>query len=208
MRTHEIEQQEAELKAKLEELAAQKAQQEENEKAERLDQIAGYEEQANIYRQQAVKALSDDDKQRLYRYADDAETQANELRKELGLITPEQVDKTEEKDNKVRGLLTHLLRKSQFCFLAYLIGDFASAQIEAGFFSFALKSTASVLFMVSVVLGGSWLAYSAFSPFLGKYFTSELQSDFRQAGPLARLFLVLGILASFLFVLATLADVH
>ena len=206
MRTYEIEDKESELKAELERLAEVKKEQAEREKAERLDQIAGYEEQAQIYRQQAVKALTDDDKQRLYRYADDAETQAQELRKELGLITPEQIqDEETDKQQKSRASLTDLLRKALFFYLVYLGGDYFSAVVEQGFLSFALKSVASLFYAVTVTLGGSWLAYSALSPFLQNYMLRDLRTDFKQAGPVARLLVLIGLFFSILFVLATLA---
>lgn len=206
MRTYEIEDKEAELKAELARLAVEKTQQAEREKEEKLDQIAGYEEQAQIYRQQAVKALSDDDKQRLYRYADDAETQAQELRKELGLVTPEQIQDDEaDKQKKTRYRVTDLLRKALFFYLTYLLGDYASAIVEQGFLSFALKSVTSIFYAVTITLGGSWLAYSVVSPFLSEYILKDVRTDFKQAGPTVRLALLLGLFFSILFVLATLA---
>ncbi|GAB4043137.1 hypothetical protein [Spirosoma litoris] len=206
MRTYEIEDKESELKAELARLAVEKTQQAEREREERLDQIAGYDEQANIYRQQAVKALTDEDKQRLYRYADDAESQANELRKELGLVTTEQIQDDEaDKQKKVRNRITDLLRKALFLYLIYLGGDYFSAVVEQGFLSFALKSVASILYAVSVTLGGSWLAYSVLSPFLSEYILNGLRTDFKQAAPVVRLGVLLGLFFSLLFVLATLA---
>ena len=123
MRTYEIEDKEAQLQAELARLAQAKKEQAELEKAERLDLIAGCEEQAQVYREQAAKALTDDDKKRLYRYASDSETQANEYRKELGIEVPAEDYTNTETDQKDKARLSvaDLFRKALF-FLRYLFG--------------------------------------------------------------------------------------
>ena len=192
----------AELQAQLAQLEADKKQAAEQERAEQLGLITVYENEAAGYRNQAEKANSETDKKQLYQFAADADEQAYQLRRELGLLPEtEPANETERrKQAKLRTLrkINALFIKAALGLVAYLFADFTSARLEMGFISFALKSLAQVFWFVSMAFGGCWLASVTLFGFVSYYGSNELSTDFRSLSPGVRLALLAGLLAAFL----------
>jgi len=203
--------QEETLRAQLAELNAQKQAAVEREKQEQLDAIARYEDEATAYRNQAAKATTDDDKRKLYQYADDCEQMAAELRVQLGIVTPEQLrESVSEKETAIRNAtarkINALFFKALAALLVYMFADLASSKVDMpGFFSASLKGFSEIAYTISGVFGGCWLMLTVLSAYVGTYTAKELGSDFKNTTPAVRLgvlavlaFAILNLLTAFL----------
>lgn len=195
--------QEQQLQAQLAQLAADKEAAKQRDHDEKLGLITVYENEATGYRNQAEKATADDEKQRLYRFAELADEQANDLRRELGLVSEQQQQATTEERQQAAKLnvsrkINSLLLKSLFAFVSFLIADFTSARLELGFISFGLKSIAQVSYFLSVAFGGCWLACTILAGFVSQYVFTGLRTDFKSLSPTARLALLVALFAAIL----------
>jgi len=204
--TVELNTQEQELQERLRQIAFDKEQAAKQEYQDKLDAIARHEDNAATYRNQASKALTDDDKKRLYLYAETEEQQAAELRVQLGIITPEQLqDDVSERQYQLRQAtarkINGLFFKALFALVAFLLSDFASAKLEEGFFSFALKSTAQIAYCLSGVFGGCWLACTILSGYVSTYTLNDLESDFRDTSPAVRLGVLVALILAIIHLL-------
>ncbi|QHV97573.1 hypothetical protein [Spirosoma endbachense] len=198
----------AQLEAQLAQIETDKRQAAEQERAEKLGLITVYENEAQGYRNQAEKAQTDDDKQRLYRFAAQADNHANELRKELGLVSDEQLQASNEEQieaqhHQVKRRINRLFLQSAFALAGFFLTDFTSARLEMGFMSFVLKSVGSICWTLSVALGGCWLACITVFGFVSAYGYSRLPTDFKSLTPGVRLAILAGLLAAFLHFLSS-----
>ncbi|CCH52351.1 hypothetical protein BN8_01347 [Fibrisoma limi BUZ 3] len=197
----ELQADEQSLKAQLLKIEADKVEAAERQRAEQIDAIAQYEDQATAYRNQAAKAASEDDKKRLYQYAEDADEQALQLRKELGLLPdglPTEAERVQAKKLKTLRSINGLLLKAMFAFVAYLFADFTSGKLEMGFISFALKSTAQIFYCITAALGSVWLVCISLYAFVSGYCVNDLKTDFQSLSPTARLSVLAALLAAIL----------
>ncbi|GAB3970854.1 hypothetical protein GCM10028806_19650 [Spirosoma terrae] len=206
--------QEQDLQSQLEQLAFQKQQAIQAERDEKLGLITVLENEANGYRNQAAKADSDDDKQKLYRFAEVADKQANELKLELGIVSETELQASNEQrieaqHNQVKRSINSLFLKAFFTLVAFLFADYSSAQLEAGFLAYLLKSAGSICWAMSVALGGCWLACISLFGFVSEYSFSRLRDDFKSLSPSVRLAILAGLLAAFLhFLTAIVPHAH
>ncbi|MVM34877.1 hypothetical protein GO755_32915 [Spirosoma sp. HMF4905] len=195
--------QETQLKAQLAQLETDKIQAAEQAKQQKLGLITTYENEAAGYRNQAAKANSDDDKRKLYGFADHADELANELRAELGLVPLAGEENNEQfTKNETLRKVNSLLIKAAFALVAFFVADFTSARLEMGFTSFALKSVAQIAYSLSAVFGGCWVACLLLFGFVGSYGYTDLKHDFRDTNPAVRLGVLAFLLASVLYFFA------
>ncbi|GAB3754581.1 hypothetical protein [Spirosoma pomorum] len=206
MTTVELNTQEQALQEQLRQIALDKENAAKQEYQDKLDAIAAHEDGANAYRNQAAKALTDDDKKRLYQYAETEEQLAAELRVQLGIITPEQLqDDVSERQHQQRQAtwrqINGLFFKALLALVAFLISDYASAKLEEGFLSFALKSVAQIAYSLSGVFGGCWLVCIILFGYVSTYAVSDLVNDFRETKPAVRLAILTALFAAILHLL-------
>ncbi|GAB3282445.1 hypothetical protein GCM10027347_58760 [Larkinella harenae] len=205
---NEISIKQQQLEEQLKQLENDKNKAAQAEREEKLGLITAYQNEAQGYRNQAVKAESDTDKQRLYGFAERADRNANELRVELGLISEEQFQATteelqQEEKNKVRRKINGLLIKAAISFLAYLISDYSSSQLELGFICYALNSIAQICYCIAVVYGGCWLVGTLLFGFVSTYAFTDITGDFRNLSSVQKLFFLAALLAAILHFLAS-----
>lgn len=205
MELQDFDKEAADLKAKLDEIETQKRAAIERQRAEQLDKLAEFEELGESYRNQAEKAAIAD-KALLYRYADDADEQAFQLRKELGIL-PENVNTPDER-GKAESLRFHrrinsLFFASFFSLIAYFLSDFTAGQIETGFISYLLKYGALILFNISAACGGVWLASIVLQRFMPSYTPVNFKADFFAVSPAVRLSIIAAVFAAILYFLSS-----
>ena len=199
--------QEQQLKAQLEQINRDKEAAQQADYNEKLRQITVFENEAAGFRNQAAKAQTDADKQRLYRYAEMSDNDANALKIELGIVSEQQVQESTEQriyaeKQRTQRKINALFIKSLLAFVTYLISDYASAQLELGFICFALKSVAQVAYCLSVAFGGCWLVGRLLFTYVSNYVFDSLRDDFNALAPTHKLLLLVALAAAILHFLA------
>jgi hypothetical protein len=196
----ELETRATKLQAELLKVEADKKAAAEQLRAEQIDQIAQFDELAESYRNQAAKAI-EGDKALLYRYADDSEEQAYQLRKELGLLPdsyPAPMEREKADLNRNIRRINSMLIKAVCTLVAFMLADFTAGQIESGFISFALKLAAQLLFSLSALWGGLWFACYVVHGLLFGYSVTKLKQDWDNTNPSVRLAIVVVLIAAIL----------
>lgn len=196
------------LRQQLEEIEAQKKQALEQEKQEKQGLIAVYLNEAAGFRNQASKTTDDAEKQKLYSFAENSEREAKLLQVELGIVSEETfIQETEEKKEKdklsIIRKINGLFLKCFFCLAAFFLSDFTSSHIEAGFFSFILKSISQLAWFLSLAFLGIWLACSILFRFVSEYILLNVRNDFKAISPGVRIGFLTVILAALLHFLTS-----
>jgi hypothetical protein len=199
--------QEEQLQRQLIELNEKKAQALENERNEQLLFIERLKNDATGYRTQAEKAITDDEKRKLYKFADESDRNANDMLRSLGLLTEEQEQNEEQRKYEAKQStfrkINSLLFKAVGTLLLFFISDFSSAKLDAGFLSYVLRYVSQILFFIATGFGGVWLVCILLFLFVSDYVSNELERDFRDLKPSHKFAILLGLFIAILTFLNT-----
>lgn len=186
----------AELQAKIALIEANKQAAIEQDRNEKLALITVYENEAIGYRNQAAKA-TDQDKRKLYGFANDSEKLAIELKQELGINTENEQNYQSAQIGQTKALtyraVNALLLKALFALFLYVIADYVGGAVNGGIFAYVLNTLAKILFFVSGAFGGSWLVCSILLAYFSDYVTSELLTDYQNLTPFQKLIILVSL---------------